>query len=65
MPREFTTSYLKDATDLSRYSKRLGDRAMEQVPDESLFYRSRRGVKLDCHHREAPRGQHAFALDNF
>ena len=37
MPLEFTTSYLKDATDLYRYYKRLGDRAMEQVPDESLF----------------------------
>jgi hypothetical protein len=37
MAREFTTSYLKDATDLFRYYKRLGDRAMEQVPDDELF----------------------------
>ena len=37
MPLEFTTSYLKDATDLYRYYKRLGDRAMEQVSDEALF----------------------------
>ena len=37
MALEFTTSYLKDATDLFRYYKRLGDRAMEQVPDEALF----------------------------
>jgi hypothetical protein len=37
MPLEFTTSYVKDATDLYRYYKRLGDRAMEQVPDEALF----------------------------
>jgi hypothetical protein len=37
MPLEFTTSYLKDATDLYRYYKRLGDRAMEQVPEEALF----------------------------
>jgi hypothetical protein len=34
---EFTTSYLKDATDLFRHYKRLGDRAMEQVPDDALF----------------------------
>ena len=37
MALEFTTSYLKDATDLFRYYKRLGDRAMEQAPDEALF----------------------------
>src|ERR1019366_1372539 len=37
MALEFTTSYLKDATDLFRYYKRLGDRAMEQVPDDALF----------------------------
>ncbi len=36
MALEFTTSYLKDATDLFRYYKRLGDRAMEQTPDEAL-----------------------------
>jgi len=37
MAHEFTTSYLKDALDLFRYSKRLGERAMEQCPDEGLF----------------------------
>jgi Protein of unknown function (DUF1572) len=37
MALEFTTSYLKDATEVLRYYKRLGDRAMEQVPDEALF----------------------------
>ena len=36
MALEFTTSYLKDATDLFRYYKRLGDRAIEQAPDEAL-----------------------------
>jgi hypothetical protein len=33
---EFTTSYLKDAADVFRYYKRLGERAMEQVPDTAL-----------------------------
>jgi hypothetical protein len=37
MPLEFTTSYVKDSTDLFRYYKKLADRAMEQVPDEGLF----------------------------
>jgi Protein of unknown function (DUF1572) len=37
MALEFTTSYLKDASDLFRYYKRLGDRAMQQVSDEVLF----------------------------
>ena len=37
MALEFTTSYLKDSIDLFRYYKRLGDRAMEQAPDEALF----------------------------
>lgn len=37
MPLEFTTSYLKDCVDLLRYYKRLGDRAMAQVPDEALL----------------------------
>jgi uncharacterized damage-inducible protein DinB len=37
MPLEFTTSYLKDATDVFRYYKRLGERAMDQVPDDALF----------------------------
>jgi hypothetical protein len=37
MAVEFTTSYLKDSVDLFRYYKRLGDRAIEQAPDEALF----------------------------
>jgi hypothetical protein len=37
MAHESTNSYLKDAADLFRYYKRLGDRAIEQVPDEGLF----------------------------
>jgi hypothetical protein len=37
MAHEFTTSYVKDATDLLRYYKRLGDRAMAQAPDPALF----------------------------
>jgi hypothetical protein len=36
MALEFTTSYLKDSIDLFRYYKRLGDRAIEQAPDEAL-----------------------------
>lgn len=37
MPHRFTTSYVKDSTDLFRYYKRLGERAMAQSSDESLF----------------------------
>jgi hypothetical protein len=37
MAHEFTTSYLKDATDLFHYYKKLGDRAIAQCPDEGLF----------------------------
>jgi len=37
MALEFTTSYLKDATDLFHHYKRLADRAMEQLPDNALF----------------------------
>jgi Protein of unknown function (DUF1572) len=36
MAHEFTTSYLKDSTDLLQYYKRLAERAMEQVPDDAL-----------------------------
>jgi hypothetical protein len=36
MPLEFTTSYVKDSTDLLRYYKTLGERAIAQVPDEVL-----------------------------
>ena len=36
MALEFTTSYVKDATDVLRYYKRLGERALEQVPDAAL-----------------------------
>jgi hypothetical protein len=37
MALEFTPSYLEDARALLRYSKKLADRAMEQVTDEQLF----------------------------
>jgi hypothetical protein len=41
MAHQFTTSYVKDSTDLFRYYKHLGERAMEQCPNECLF------IKLD------------------
>jgi hypothetical protein len=37
MPHQFTTSYTRDARDLLRYYKKLGDRAIEQCPDADLF----------------------------
>jgi uncharacterized damage-inducible protein DinB len=37
MTHELTTSYTKDVLDLFRYYKRLGERAIEQCPDEGLF----------------------------
>ncbi len=37
MAHEFTTSYLKDSMDLLRFYKRLGERAVEQAPDDALF----------------------------
>jgi hypothetical protein len=37
MAHEFTSSYVKDSTDLLKYSKRQAERAIEQVPDEALF----------------------------
>jgi uncharacterized damage-inducible protein DinB len=36
MALELTTSYLKDSITLFRYYKRLGERAIEQAPDEAL-----------------------------
>lgn len=36
MPHQFTTSFLKDSIDLFRYYKKLGERAIEQCPDEAL-----------------------------
>ena len=36
MAHQFTTSYLKDAIDLFRYYKRLGDNAIAQCPDDKL-----------------------------
>jgi len=36
MPHQFTTSYVKDSIDLFRHYKKLGERAMEQCPDEGL-----------------------------
>jgi uncharacterized damage-inducible protein DinB len=37
MAHRLTTSYTKDSVDLFRYYKRLGERAIEQCPDDSLF----------------------------
>ena len=37
MPHQFTVSYVKDSTDLFRYYKKLGERAMAQCPDDGLF----------------------------
>ena len=37
MALEFTTSYLTDSLAVLHYYKRLGERAMEQVPDADLF----------------------------
>jgi hypothetical protein len=37
MTHHFSTSYLKDSIDLFRYYKKLGERAMEQCPEEGLF----------------------------
>jgi len=37
MAHVFTTSYVKDATDLLNYYKRLGDRAMSQAPEAGLL----------------------------
>jgi uncharacterized damage-inducible protein DinB len=37
MPHQFTTSYVKDSIGLFHYYKKLGERAMEQCPDEGLF----------------------------
>lgn len=37
MAHEFTTSYVKDSTDLFHYYRKLGEGAMEQVTDEQLF----------------------------
>src|ERR1700719_1043698 len=37
MTHELTPSYIKDAMELFRYYKRLGERGIEQCPDEGLF----------------------------
>src|SRR3982074_2250745 len=37
MALHFTTSYLEDAMELFRQSKKLAEQAMEQVTDEQLF----------------------------
>ncbi|MGH9735751.1 MAG: DUF1572 family protein [Candidatus Acidiferrales bacterium] len=37
MAHRLTTSHLADSMDLFRYYKKLGERAMEQCPDEGLF----------------------------
>jgi uncharacterized damage-inducible protein DinB len=38
MAHQFTTSYTQDARDLLRYYKRLGDRAIEQCPEDGLLH---------------------------
>ena len=37
MAHELTTSYIKDTMALFQYYKRLGERGIEQCPDEGLF----------------------------
>ena len=37
MPPELTTSYVKDSMHVFGYYRKLGDRALEQVPDDGLF----------------------------
>jgi hypothetical protein len=37
MAHEFTTSAVKDSSDLFRYMKKQAERAMEQAPDAALF----------------------------
>ena len=37
MAHHFNTSYVDDSTNLLRYYKHLGERAIEQSPDEGLF----------------------------
>jgi hypothetical protein len=37
MAHQLTTSYTKDCVDLFRYYKGLGERAMQQCPEEALF----------------------------
>ena len=65
MALEFTTSYVKDAVDVLRYYKRLGERAIEQVPDAALT------VTLDSESNcialivKHLVGQHALALEGF
>jgi uncharacterized damage-inducible protein DinB len=36
MAHQLTTSYVKDSLDLFRYYKKLGERALEQCPDQAL-----------------------------
>lgn len=37
MPHEFSTSFLNDSIGVLHYYKKLGERAMAQAPDDSLF----------------------------
>ncbi len=37
MPHQLNTSYLQDSIGLFRYYKKLGDRAIAQCPDDTLF----------------------------
>lgn len=43
MALEFTTSYLKDASDTLHHYKQLAERAFEQVPEEMLTFAPERG----------------------
>src|SRR5579864_3548482 len=37
MPHQLSTSYLRDSIGLFHYYKKLGERAIEQCPDDALF----------------------------
>jgi hypothetical protein len=65
MAHQFTTSYLKDAIDLFRYYKRLGDNAIAQCPDDKL------GAEIDLESNSVAiivkhmAGNMAFAVEQF
>lgn len=44
MALEFTTSYVKDSLELFHYSKKMAERAMDQVTDEQLFVELHEGA---------------------
>ena len=65
MAHQFTTSYLKDAIDLFRYYKRLGDNAIAQCPDDKLCAEIDPESEFYRDYCEAYGGQHAFAVEQF